>query len=226
MLDAAGVGRGTRLLDVGCGGGGASLLAAARGAQISGLDAAAPMIEVAKERLPEADWRTGDMEALPYEDRSFDAVFSANSLQYAADRVQALREFRRMCAPSGRVVVGTWDSPDKVEFRVVFGALVGALPKPPPGEGPFELSPPGVLEGLMEQAGLTVVGSGAADCPFVYPDFEMLWKANAPAGPMQAAMRVVAEEKLKAAVRDVVGSFRVNGYLRFENSMRYVVGAH
>ena len=75
----------------------------------------------------------------------------------------------------------------------------------------------------MEQVGLTVLDSGAADCPFVYPNFEMLWKANAPAGPMQGAVRVVGEEKLKAAVRDVVDAFRVNGYLRFENSMRYVV---
>jgi SAM-dependent methyltransferase len=224
MLDAAGVSKGTRFLDVGCGGGGASLLAAERGAQVSGLDAAAPMIEVARERLPEADWRVGDMEALPYDDGSFDAVFSANSLQYAADRVQALGEFKRVCAPGGRIAVGLWDSPDKVEFRAVFAAVVGALPEPPPGEGPFELSLPGVIEGLMEQAGLAVLDSGAADCPFVYPDFELLWKGNAAAGPTQGAIRAVGEEKLKAAIRDVVGAFRVNGYIRFENSMRYVVG--
>ena len=226
MLGAAGVGKGTRFLDVGCGGGGASLLAAARGAQVSGLDAAAPMIEVARERLPEADWRVGDLEALPYDDGSFDAIFSANSLQYAADRVQALGEFKRVCAPGGRVAVGLWDSPDKVEFRAVFAAVVGALPEPPPGEGPFELSLPGVIEGLMEQAGLAVLGSGAADCPFVYPDFEMFWKANVPAAPMQAAMLTVDEAKLKAAVREVVGAFRVNGSIRFENSMRYVVATH
>jgi SAM-dependent methyltransferase len=183
------------------------------------------MIEVARERLPEADLRVGDMEALSFGDGSFDVVFSANSLQYAADRVQALREFKRACVPGGRVVVGLWDTPDKVEFRAVFGALVGALPEPPPGEGPFELSPAGVLENLMEQVGLAVVGGGAVNCPFEYPDFEMLWKGNAAAGPTQGAIRAVGEEKLKAAIRDVVGAFRVNGHIRFENSMRYVVGA-
>lgn len=225
MLHAARVGSGTRFLDAGCGGGGASLLAAARGAQISGLDAAAPLIAFAEQRLPQADLRVGEMEELPFDDGAFDAVFAANSLQYTEDRVQVLREFKRVCAPGGRVVVGLWDTPDKVEFRAVFAAVVGALPEPPPGHGPFELSPPGVIEGLMEQAGLTVLESGAAICPYEYPDFETLWKGNSAAGPLQGAMRVVGEEKLEAVVRDVVGAFRVNGSLRFENSMRYVVGA-
>jgi len=224
MLDAAQVGKGTRLLDAGCGGGSASVLAAGRGAQVSGLDASAPMIEVARERLPEADFRVGDMEELPFDDEAFDTVMAASSLQYTEDRVQALRELRRVCAPNGRVVVALWDVPEKVAFRAVFAAVVGVLPAPPPGKGPFELSLPGVLEAMFEQAGMTVVGSGTADCPFVYPDFETLWKANAAAGPFQATMRVVGKEKLYAAVRDAVGVFRVNGHLRLENSFRYVAG--
>jgi ubiquinone/menaquinone biosynthesis C-methylase UbiE len=86
MLNATNVGQGTRLLDAGCGGGGASVLAAERGAQISGLDAAEPLLNVARERVPYSDFRVGDIEVLPYEDDSFDAIIAANSLQYAAEQ--------------------------------------------------------------------------------------------------------------------------------------------
>src|SRR5690348_12791553 len=60
-----GIGNGTRLLDVGCGPGGAALLAAERGARVAGLDVAADAVEVASERVPAGDFRVGDMESLP-----------------------------------------------------------------------------------------------------------------------------------------------------------------
>src|SRR4051794_27044462 len=66
MLDAAAVGPGTRCLDAGCGAGGASLLAAERGAQVSGLDASAPLITVARRRLPSGEFRVGELERSPY----------------------------------------------------------------------------------------------------------------------------------------------------------------
>lgn len=120
MLDAAKVGRGTRLLDAGCGGGGASVRAAERGAQVSGLDAANALIAIAKERVPDGDFRVGDMEELPFENEAFDAVIAPSSLQFTEDRVAALREFRRVTDPAGKVVVGLWSTPDKVEYRAVF----------------------------------------------------------------------------------------------------------
>src|SRR5947208_11011986 len=72
MLDAAAVGPGTRLLDAGCGAGGASVLAAGWGAQVNGLDAAPALVAIARERVPDGDFRVGDLEALPYADDTFD----------------------------------------------------------------------------------------------------------------------------------------------------------
>src|ERR1700694_788506 len=68
LLDAAAVGSSTRLLDAGCGAGGASALAAGRGAQVNGRDAAEPLIAIARERVPDGDFRVGDLAALPYRD--------------------------------------------------------------------------------------------------------------------------------------------------------------
>ena len=61
MLDAAKVGQGTFLLDAGCGGGGASVLAAQLGANVSGLDASEALIAIAGERVPQGDFRVGDV---------------------------------------------------------------------------------------------------------------------------------------------------------------------
>jgi len=55
MIDATKVGNGTRFFDAGCGGGGASIIAAERGAIISGLDASDALIAIARKRLPEGD---------------------------------------------------------------------------------------------------------------------------------------------------------------------------
>ncbi|MCZ6738256.1 MAG: class I SAM-dependent methyltransferase [Actinobacteria bacterium] len=223
MLDATGVGAGTRFLDAGCGGGGASVLAAGRGAVVSGLDASEPLLEIARYRLPEGDFRVGDLEALPFADGSFGAVIAASSIQYAEDRVAALRELARVAASDGRIAVGLWSTPDKVDYRVVFAAIGDSLPEPPPGDGPFGLSEPGTLEGLIETAGMSVIAAGEADCPFVYPDTETFWKANISAGPLQGAMEVVGEDDLRAAVSEAVAPYRTDdGGLRFENVFRYV----
>ena len=60
ILSAAGVGDSVRVLDAGCGSGGASVLARSRGAVVTGLDASAPLIEVARGRVPDGDFRIGD----------------------------------------------------------------------------------------------------------------------------------------------------------------------
>src|SRR5439155_10236663 len=82
MLAAAAVGPGTRVLDAGCGAGGASMLAARRGAHVNGLDAAEALLAIARWRVPDGDFRTGDLEALPYPSGTFDAILVADVLPY------------------------------------------------------------------------------------------------------------------------------------------------
>jgi ubiquinone/menaquinone biosynthesis C-methylase UbiE len=95
VLERTGVGPDTRYLDVGCGGGGAVQLAAARGAQVSGIDAADTLLAIARERTPKGDFHIGDLEALPFDDATFDVVTGFNSFQYAANPAVALGEARQ-----------------------------------------------------------------------------------------------------------------------------------
>jgi SAM-dependent methyltransferase len=227
MLDQSRVDLGTRFLDAGCGGGGASVLAAERGAQVSGIDAAEGLVALARERVFNGDFRVGDIEILPFEEDAFEVVFAANSIQYTTDRVATLREFVRVCTPEGRIVAGLFGPQEKVAFSVIQKAMRDALPTPPAGGGPYELSGPGKLEGLFEEAGLQVLESGEVDCPFRYPDMETFWKARVSAGPLQGAMRTVDKEVLKSAVYKAVDVFcRDDSSIPIQpNFFKYVVAS-
>ena len=226
MLSAAGVSSGVRFLDAGCGGGGASVLAERRGAAVSGLDASEPLIDIARERISLGDFRVGDLEALPFADGAFDAVIAANSIQYAEDRVAALRELARVSKPGARIAVGLFGTSARVDFRVVFDAFRESLPEPPSGDGPFGLSGEGVLEGLIERAGLNVLESGEVDLPFVYDDTELFWRGVISGGPPQATKDIVGEDALKKAVLEAVLPYMTaSGGLRFEHNVFQYIAA-
>jgi SAM-dependent methyltransferase len=223
MLESAGVGRGTRLLDLGCGGGGASVLAAKRGARVAGVDAAAALIQIARERVPGGDFRVADLEQLPHNDDAFDVAFASLSIMFAADRVAALCEMGRIAVPGGRVTVGIWGKLEDCDYRHILKAVADTLPSPPPGEGPFALSETGRLEALMESAGLQVLDSGEVDAPFRFGDHDMMWRAVSSAGPVQIARQVVDEQELKAAITQAANAFQTakDGIL-LNNRFRYV----
>ncbi len=135
-LDAARVTQGTRLLDAGCGAGLLALLARLRGATVTALDASAALLAVARARLPEADLREGDLEALPFAEASFDAVIAVNSIFYAADMAAAMRELARVVRPGGRVVLTAWGARERCETMTITFAALGPLMPPPAAECP------------------------------------------------------------------------------------------
>lgn len=227
VLDALGVGSGTRLLDIGCGAGMAAQLAGARGARVSGLDASPTSIEIARRRTPEGDFHVGDMETLPFADAAFDAVTSFNAIQFAADPVAALRQAMRVSAPEGRVAVVVWGEPQDAEHAVTMAAVAALMPPlPPKAPGPFALSAPGKLEVVLTQAGLHPVNRGLVQCPFVYPDAEVAWRGLSGAGPYVAAIRHCGEEAVKRATLASLAPFATpDGGFRQNNTFRYVIGS-
>jgi SAM-dependent methyltransferase len=222
VLDAPQVDAGTRLLDAGCGGGGAALLAAQRDACVSGLDAAPKLVAIAHRRLPSADFRTGDLQALPYDDATFDAVIACNALQYAENPLVALRELRRVCAPRARLVLASWSAAEHCGQWTINAALRDFVPAPP-GDPSFALAAPGVLEGLCVEAGLTIIGGGEVACPSVHPTLEHAWRAQVSAGPLQAALRFAGAQRLKAAVLEALAPYQTSdGTVRLHNRCRYI----
>jgi SAM-dependent methyltransferase len=107
-----GVKPGTRLLDVGCGSGQVTLIAARAGARATGCDIATNWLEKARTRAAgeglEVTFEEGDAEALPYADGQFDAVVSLVGAMFAPrpDRVAA--ELTRVCRQGGMIAMGNW----------------------------------------------------------------------------------------------------------------------
>jgi SAM-dependent methyltransferase len=225
VFDKTNVSRGTRLLDVGCGSGLAAQLAAKLGADVTGMDATEALLAIARERVPNGDFRSGEMEELPYADASFDVVTGFNSFQYASDPVNALRQARRVVKPGGYVAMVTWGRAEDCEVFPMLAAVMAYLPPSPPGaEGPFALSEPGKLEALMEQAGLTPRASGDVSCLFEYPDDETAWKGHSSPGPLVGAIRYAGEDKIKKAILDSLVPYKTaSGGYRQENSFRYKI---
>jgi SAM-dependent methyltransferase len=225
MLDAAAVGPGIHVLDAGCGAGGASVLAAHRGAQVNGLDAAEALLAIARARVADGDFRVGDLEDLPYADGTFDAVIAADVLPYVADPATVLCELRRVCMPGGRVVIAIWGAPEECDQRAIVTAVRALLPRPLDAE-PFALSAPGVLDALIAQAGLTAFCGGTVACPSEYPDGETFWQAQSSTGLLQATLRLVGAAPLKAGLLRAVAPYQTSaGGVRLENRFRYVTAA-
>ncbi|HEY7067457.1 MAG TPA: methyltransferase domain-containing protein [Chloroflexota bacterium] len=124
LLDAVGAGPGVRLLDVATGPGYVAAAAAARGAQVTGLDFSAVMVAQARERYPRVEFREGEADALPFPDASFDSVVIAFGILHFERPEQALAEAHRVLRPGGRVAFTVWATPDQaVGFDIVLKAV-------------------------------------------------------------------------------------------------------
>jgi len=138
-VGAARITPGERVLDVACGTGNAAILAAFGGAQVTGVDQAERLLEVAAGRARaagvEIDWQAADALALPFEDDAFDAVLSVFGVIFAPAE-PAAAELVRVTAPEGRVVLVTWTGEGVIAAAsgVMRRAMAdaGALPGPDP----------------------------------------------------------------------------------------------
>ena len=84
-LRAVNAREGMKILDAGCGAGGACVEADKVGCRITGIDASPPLLEIARKRLPAGRFQEADLESLPFGDSEFDAVMAVNSVLYATD---------------------------------------------------------------------------------------------------------------------------------------------
>jgi SAM-dependent methyltransferase len=113
FLDRVGaIPHGASLLDVACGSGQLALVAARRGARVTGVDIAINSIRVARDRaqaeaLP-ARFDEGDAEALPYADASFDVVASLFGAMFAPRPDLVAQELVRVCRLGGTIAMANW----------------------------------------------------------------------------------------------------------------------
>jgi SAM-dependent methyltransferase len=92
-------------VDAACGTGRHSLHLAARGHRVIGVDTSPEMLAVARTKLPDGDWRRGDLHDLPVEDGEADLVVCALALAHVPDLAPVFAQFARVLRPGGHLVV-------------------------------------------------------------------------------------------------------------------------
>lgn len=223
VLDAAQVGDGTRVLDVGCGSGLTLVLARERGARPSGIDISPGLLGVARERLPDADLREGDMETLPFADAAFDAVLGVNAFQFASDPRTALSEAARVVRPGGRVVASLFAAPDRSQGTVVHEAMSALSPPEQAGDhAPYALSAPGNLEAAMTAAELRVVGDGEVVCAWRYASMDDAIRGLLCSAGGARAKEAAGEERVRRVLADAMRPFEHGGGVTMRNTFRWV----
>ncbi|QIG50836.1 class I SAM-dependent methyltransferase [Nordella sp. HKS 07] len=221
VLDQAKIGKGTGHLDIGCGAGGALVLARQRGAVVAGFDAAQSLAAIARTRLPGAEIMVGDMAALPFADESFDVVTGINVFQFADDPAIAFAEAARVAKRGGTVTMLVWGRRDKCELMSEVMPAVVALgsPSASPAKPPLVET----ADGFMRAAGLDLEICGDLAATLVYADRHAA--ANAILAASESTIRHAGEARVRGALNVALAPFvGEDGAVRLRNMFRLVTG--
>jgi len=215
LVSAAALRPGERILDVACGTGVVTRLAAARVGEagaVAGLDVNPGMLAVARSVMPSdaaVDWYETSAEAMPLADASFDVVLCQMGLQFIPDKVQALKEIRRVLGPGGRLVLNLpGPTPD------LFVGMCDALAQHIDSQCAkfvdvvFSLHDAHRLKGMMAEAGFSDITAERARKTLRLPPAEdFLWQ-YAHSTPLAALVGNASEDQRAALSRDVSARWR------------------
>ncbi|WP_069173193.1 class I SAM-dependent methyltransferase [Streptomyces griseus] len=170
LLAAAAIQEGDRVLDIGCGAGQTTRLAARRAGsgRATGVDLSAPMLERARacalhEGVGNVTFEQGDAQVHTFEPDSFDAAISRFGVMFFADPVAAFATVGRALRPGGRLAFVCTADPGRNEWLQALGALRGILPVgdfgTPDGPGMFSLADPDRIREVLSTAGYGRIGA-------------------------------------------------------------------
>jgi len=213
LVDFAGITRGQAVLDVACGTGIVARTVADRlGAtgRVVGLDLNDAMLVVARRVRPDVEWRQGDVAALPFAERSFDAVLCQMALMFFPDRVGALREMRRVAADGGTVAILV---PAQLETQPAYGPFVDMAAR---HAGPdaasllsayFACGRLDELTGLVEAAGIRVSATRTRLGRARFPSIEAFVAAEVKGTPLGSRISDAVYERIRSGAGDVLRPF-------------------
>ncbi|HLS47699.1 MAG TPA: methyltransferase domain-containing protein, partial [Gemmatimonadales bacterium] len=210
LIGIAALRPGERVLDVACGTGIVTRLAAEAvggSGTVAGLDINPGMLMVARSSVPAGmtiEWHEAGAESMPFADATFDAVLCQMGLQFMPDRPAALSEMRRVLAPGGRLVLNV-AGPTPPLFSLMADALERHVGAEAAGfvHQVFSLHDTTELESLLTGAGLRDVSVRAAVKALPLPaSRDFLWQ-YVHSTPLAGAVAQVDDQRRNALEQDV-----------------------
>ncbi|RKT86829.1 Methyltransferase domain-containing protein [Saccharopolyspora antimicrobica] len=227
LFEVAAIERAHRVLDIGCGAGRTTRIAARRAAHVLGVDLSAPMLERARaaaagEGLANVTFEQGDAQVHALPTAHFDVAISRGGIMYFADPVAAFGNIGGALKPGGRLVFGCGRDGENV-LDVVWAAMGAHVPLPDPAEdtapGPVNFTDGDRIREVLVAAGFHdvvlreaasdfVLGSDADDAvDFVFGMGPVrFWLRDADSGAVGKAREAVA-----TALRPLEGPGGVKG---------------
>jgi ubiquinone/menaquinone biosynthesis C-methylase UbiE len=215
LVRVAALNAGERVLDVGCGTGVVARLAAERvgsGGAVVGLDINPGMLAVARSGTPSEmgiEWHQGSAESMPLPDAAFDAVLCQMTLQFVPDRLQGLREMRRVLTSGGRLVLNV-PGPAAPLFEILADAMGHYIGPQAAGfvRAVFALHEEAELESLLKDAGFRDVNARAETRQLSLPaPRDFLWEYVS-STPLAAIVEAADDDARSALEREVVAAWQ------------------
>lgn len=206
VVDAARVQPGSDVLDVAAGTGSVATRAAAKGARVVASDLTPEMFEDGRRRAEHAgvevaEWVEADVEALPFEDDSFDRVLSSFGAMFAPRHAVAAGELVRVLRPDGTLAMSTWLA-HSFAGRLL-QTLGGHFPPPPEfADPPLLWGDEGHVRRLLGGRLLLAFEQRSVDFVFASVD-DMLAEYEEVFGPVVIARQALAPERYDALVADL-----------------------
>jgi ubiquinone/menaquinone biosynthesis C-methylase UbiE len=174
------------VLDIATGTGepGLTIASIANKGKVTGTDLSPEMVRLATENakakgLNNYTAMAADACELPFADNTFDAISCRMGYMFFPDMSLAAKEMYRVLKPGGRMATSVWGTPEKNEWIT---AMMGTmkkhidLPAPPPGApGMFRCAAPGLITGLLKEAGFNNVQEKKIESHLQYDSPEQCW---------------------------------------------------
>ncbi len=196
-----------RVLDVGCGPGALTgeLVERLGTAAVSAVDPSDAFVSAVLERYPGVDVRQATAEALPFDDRVFDATLAQLVVHFMADPVGGLREMARVTRPGGVVAACVWDHDGGEGPLSLFWNAAHELDPDVEGESRLAGARKGHLAELFRHAGLHAIEDTELSVTVAHATFESWWEpftlGVGPAGSYLAGLSDIRRVRLREQCR-------------------------
>ncbi|WP_395695084.1 class I SAM-dependent methyltransferase [Nocardioides sp.] len=215
LVELAGVRRGMRAVDVGCGPGVLTARLAERlGTEgVVALDPSPPFVAAARERCPGVDVRQGTAESLPFDDGAFDVALANLVVHFMSEPVRGLQEMGRV---GGAVAATVWNHATATGPLTTFWRAAKDLDPGVADEAALPGTGEGDLGALARAAGLRDVVEGTLTVSVAYSGFDQWWEPYTlgvgPAGDHVAGLPPEQREALRARCAELLpeGPFSVD----------------